>query len=211
MKLLLPVISFALVAVAVVQSTHSTSLQDDLDEFVELLPMDKITTVAIHYFLTDREVRAAVQYLRGPEFATIWDQVFSLQEVRDILNYLEQEGVHAYQALNDLAKLLGVKPIKPVKLEDSLSVSTRGLNDLIEDVVALIPTDELLALYEKKMSSSDQFKAFYNMLNSTDFHKFEELFNSSPELQSMFRKLREYGVDVDRFLDLIKGFFDWGY
>ncbi|XP_058834675.1 protein G12-like [Topomyia yanbarensis] len=212
---LLSIISFALVAsVALgvsVQIPTNRSLQDDFDEFVALLPTEEIINVALRYVLVDKEVQAAVQYITGPEFSTIWDQVFALKEIRDILDYLEEAGVHVYDALNDLANLIGVKPIKPSTVEARSSVSIRGLNGMIEEVLSLLPKEELLALFEQKLTNSADFKAFFDKLRSTDIQKLVELFNSSAELQSLFRKLREYGVDVDEFLELVKGFFDWGY
>ncbi|XP_065078877.1 protein G12-like [Ochlerotatus camptorhynchus] len=212
MKLLAVIIAFA--AIVLISTTSGEpsprTLQDDFDEFVELLPFDKIIDVALKYILTDKEVQEALQYLLGPEFSTIWDQVFALKEVRDVLDYLEQAGVDAYAFFNDLADLLGLNPIKPgVSMRQS--VSTRGLNNLIDDVLAQLPKDELLALFEHKLETSAEFKAFFDKLKSTDFEKLVEFAGNSTELQSLFQKLRDHGVDVDKFFELVQGFFGWGF
>ncbi|XP_053687122.1 protein G12-like [Sabethes cyaneus] len=208
---LLSIISFALVAsVALSQPQTSRTLQEDFDDFVALLPFEDIVAVAMRYFLTDKEVQAAVQYITGPEFAAVWDQVFALKEVLDILDYLEEAGVRAYDAVNELADLIGVKPVKP-SLMIRQAVSIRGLNDLIEEVLALLPKEELLALFEQKMETSAEFKAFFEKLQSTEFQSLVDFANNSSELQSLFDKLREHGVDVDQFFELVKGFFGWGY
>lgn len=175
MKLLAVIIAFA--AVVLISTTSSEpsprGLQDDFEEFVELLPFDKILDVAFKYVLTDTEVQEALQYLLGPEFSTIWDQVFALKEVRDVLDYLEQAGVEAYAFFNDLADLLGLNPVKP-NVNVRHSVSTRGLSNLIDEVLALLPKDELLALFEHKLETSVEFKAFFDKLKSTDFQKLVE-------------------------------------
>ncbi|XP_055535241.1 protein G12-like [Wyeomyia smithii] len=207
---LLSIVSFALVASVALSQPTSRGLQEDFDEFVALLPVDEIVSVAMRYFLTDKEVQAAVQYITGPEFAAVWDQVFALKEVRDVLNYLEDAGVNVYDALNELAKLIGVKPVKPSHAIRRIA-STRGLNDLIEEVLALLTQDKLKALFEQKLATSAEFKAFFEKLQSTDFQSLVDFANNSAELQSLLAKLREHGVDVDKFFELVKGFFGWGY
>ncbi|XP_055608939.1 protein G12-like [Uranotaenia lowii] len=207
---------FGLVLVAVVaasssvQSQPSRSLQSDLDEFVQLLPFEKIVNIALKYFLIDAEVKAAVEYILGPEFGTIWDQVFSLREVLDILDYLQDAGIDAYGAINDLADLIGVNHVEPSRPGVvSRTVSTRGLNALIDEVLSVLPKDELLALFEQKLQTSAEFKAFFEKIQSTEFKNLVEFFNNSAKLQSLFQKLREHGVDVDKIIELIKGFFGW--
>ena len=33
---------------------------------------------------------------------------------------------------------------------------------------------------------------------------------NSKEVQSLFAKLREHGIDVDKFVELVAAFFGWG-
>ncbi|XP_053688461.1 protein G12-like [Sabethes cyaneus] len=207
---LLSIISLALVASVALSQPTSRTLQEDFDDFLALVPVDDIVNVAMRYFLTDKEVQAAVKYITGPEFAAVWDQVFALKEVRDVLNYLEAAGVHVYDALNELAKLIGVKPVKPLLAVHRIG-STRGLNDLVQEVLALLPKDKLKALFDEKMANSVEFKAFFEKVQSTEFQGLVDFANNSTELQSLLAKLREHGVDVDYFFELIKGFFGWGY
>nr|XP_029716892.1 uncharacterized protein LOC115260126 [Aedes albopictus] len=213
----LAVIAFAATAAALISTTSGDepsprSLQDDFNEFVELLPFDEIVDVSINYLLNDKDVQQALQYLYGPEFSSIWDQVFALKEVRDVLDYLELAGVEAYAFFNDIAALLGLGQIKPAaKISLPPPAGTRGLNDFVDDLLVLLPKDELFALFEHKLETSAEFKAFFEKVKSTDFQKLLEFANSSSELKSLFQKLRDHGVDVDKFFDLIKGFFGWSF
>lgn len=212
---LLAVIAFA--ATAVLISTTSgaepskRSLQDDFNEFVELLPFEEIVDVTIKYVLTDKDVQKALEYLLGPEFSTVWDQVFALKEVRDVLDYLEEAGVEAYAFFNDVASLFGLNQIKPSVMSVHYPVGARGLSDFVDDLLALLPKDELMALFENKLETSAEFKAFFEKVKSTDFQKLLEFASSSTELQSLFQKLRDHGVDVDKFFELVKGFFGWSF
>ncbi|XP_001661186.2 protein G12 [Aedes aegypti] len=211
----LAVIAFAATAVTLISTTSGAepsplSLQDDFSEFVELLPFDEIVDVTINYFLTDKDVQQALQYLLGPEFSAIWDQVFALKEVRDVLDYLEEAGVEAYAFFNDIAALLGLSQIKPAMKIDH-PVSTRSLSDFVDAILALLPEEELLALFEHKLETSADFKAFFEKVKSTDFQKLLEFADNSTELKSLFQKLRDHGVDVDKFFELVKGFFGWNF
>lgn len=215
---LLSIVSFVALAVAAVSSSPvppaGRALQDDFDEFVALLPVDKIVDIAVRYFLFDKDVQLAVAYLTGPEFATVWDQVFAQPELLAILDYLQDAGVDAYGFFNDLADLLGLSPVGPQLMtlrEAAAYIQGRGLNDLIDEVLSVLPKKELLELFNHKMETSAEFKAFFEKVKSTDFQKLVEFFNNSAELQSMFNKLREHGVDVDKFFELVKGFFGWGF
>lgn len=176
---LLSIVGLALV-VATVSSSPAAgrALQDDLNEFVDLLPVDKIIDIAVRYFLTDKDVQLTVAYITGPEFAAVWDQVFAQREIRDILDYLQEAGVDAYGFFNDLADLIGLSPVKPSEAMKE-AASGRGLNDLIDDVLAVLPKKELLELFNHKLQTSVEFKAFFEKLQSTDFQKLVEFFNVS--------------------------------
>jgi uncharacterized protein Yka (UPF0111/DUF47 family) len=82
---------------------------------------------------------------------------------------------------------------------------------LVQDLKALLPKDKLKALFDEKMKTSAEFKALFEKLASTDYQKLVEFANNSKELQSLLQKLRDHNIDVDKFFDLVAGFFGWGY
>ncbi|XP_055545050.1 protein G12-like [Wyeomyia smithii] len=126
----------------------------------------------------------------------------------DLLNYLEDAGLPVYDALNYVADFLGLHHVKPMHI--FTSVKTDGLNGFLEEAHALLPMAKLEALFEEKLQTSPEFKALFEKLQHTDVQEFVDFYNNSKDVQSLFQKLRNYGVDVDKFFELVAGFFGWG-
>ncbi|XP_050072587.1 uncharacterized protein LOC126560673 [Anopheles maculipalpis] len=203
MKIALIVV--ACLVATVVSAPTQISLTDDFDDFVALLPLDDLLDLALRYLLTDKEVQQALLYLQGAEFASVWDQFFALTAVRDLLNYLEDAGVPAYDSLNEVADFLGLTHLKP----GVRSLRTGGLNGLLEEALALLPHDELEALFEEKLKTSPEFKALFEKLQKFDHKQLRDLYENSAEVQGMVQKLRDHGVDVDHIVQVVKDFFGW--
>uniref|UniRef100_A0AAG5D0U6 Protein G12 n=1 Tax=Anopheles atroparvus TaxID=41427 RepID=A0AAG5D0U6_ANOAO len=199
------VIVIACLMATVASAPAARSLQDDLDDFVALLPLEDLASLALRYLLTDEEVQEAFLYLQGEEFAAVWDQFFALTEVRDLLNYLEDAGVPAYESLNAVAAFLGLPALKPTVR----SLRTGGLNGLLDEALALLPHEELEALFEDKLQTSPEFKALFEKLQSFEYKQLVDLFENSAEVQALVQKLRDHGIDVDRIVELVKAFFGW--
>ncbi|EDS38794.1 G12 [Culex quinquefasciatus] len=199
----------ALVAFASASAIPETrGLKEDLKDFLALVPVDKLTSLALDYYANDKEVQAAFAYLQDKEFAAIWDQLFALKEIKDLLNYLQDAGLDVYHALNVVADLLGLSHVKPIRREGLMK--TGGLSGFLEEALALLPKDQIKALFEEKLKTSPEFKALFEKLQHADFHKLVEFYNNSKEVQSLFQKLREHGIDVDKFVELVASFFGWG-
>ncbi|XP_065081132.1 protein G12-like [Ochlerotatus camptorhynchus] len=197
----------ALVAFATASSIPDTrGLKEDFQDFVDLVPVEKFADLAIRYLTSDKEFKEFFAYLKGKEFSAVWDQFFALKEVKDVLNYLEDAHLDVYDALNFVADFLGLHHVQPTVK----SLKTGGLCGFVDEALALLPLDKFQTLFEEKLKTSPEFKAFFEKLHNTDFHKFVDFYNNSKEVQSLFQKLRNYGVDVDRFFDLVAGFFGWG-
>ncbi|EAT37593.1 AAEL010436-PA [Aedes aegypti] len=79
-----------------------------------------------------------------------------------------------------------------------------------DETVALLPLDKFEALFEEKLKTSPEFKAFFEKLRNLDYQKFVDFHNNSKEVQGFLQKLRSYGLDVDGFFNLVAGFFGWG-
>ncbi|XP_062541980.1 uncharacterized protein LOC134209978 [Armigeres subalbatus] len=196
----------ALVAIATASAIpDSRALKDDFQEFLDLVPVDGLLGVALKYLTTDKEFKEFFGYLQGEEFSAVWDQVFALAEVKDVLNYLEDADLAVYDALNTVADFLGLHHVSPAVM----SLKAGGLNGFFNEAVALLPLEKFEALFEEKLKTSPEFKAFFEKLRSLDYHKFVELHDNSKELQAFLQKLRNYGLDVDGFFDLVAGFFGW--
>ncbi|XP_055545049.1 protein G12-like [Wyeomyia smithii] len=198
----------ALVAISSVSAVPAPrGLKEDFEDFLALVPVDELSKLALDYYLHDKEVQDAFAYLQGEEFSAVWDQLFAVNEVRDLLKYLEDAGLPVYDALNFVADFFGLNHVKPM-VRTIRSLRTGGLSGFLDEAFVLLPTDKLKALFEEKLQTSPEFKALFDKLQHTDFQKLVDFYNNSKEVQSLFQKLR--GIDVDKFVDLVAGFFGWG-
>jgi hypothetical protein len=44
-----------------------------------------------------------------------------------------------------------------------------GISGLIDDIIAVLPIDDLKALFDEKLETSEAFKAFYETIQSPEF------------------------------------------
>ncbi|XP_062551704.1 protein G12-like isoform X2 [Armigeres subalbatus] len=187
-------------------SSPARSLKEDLLEFVDLLPLDELTDLVVRYITSDKEFQKAFLYLQGEEFSAVWDQFFAVKEVKDVLNHVQDTGLQVYELLNEVADFLGLNHVESVRV---MKLRSSGLSGFFDEVLELLPVEELKALYEQKLKSSPEFKAFFDKVLSLDFQKLVDFYQSSKETQAMVQKLRDHGVDVDKFFDMVAGFFGY--
>ncbi|XP_001863586.2 protein G12 [Culex quinquefasciatus] len=207
MKIFLVVAALAVLVNAT--NPDHRGLPEDLRDFLALVPVDQIVELTSDYYQHDAEFQYAFHYLQGHEFATVWDQLFALDEIRDLLQYLNHGGLDVYSVLNRIAEALGLSQLKPVRVLVE-SGRTGGLNGFLDDVRALLPEQQIMDLYEQKMGSSEEFTALTDRLRHADFQELVELYKNSKEVQSLFNELRQHGIEVDKIVRLVADFFGWG-
>lgn len=98
-------------------------LQEDFQDFLALVPVEKLAKLALDYYEHDKEVQDAFAYLHSKEFSTVWDQLFAVKEVTNLLNYLEDAGLEVYEALNFVADFFGLNHVKPIRSVHSCEYS----------------------------------------------------------------------------------------
>jgi hypothetical protein len=74
-------------------------------------------------------------------------------------------GVDVNTIINTIHEFLGLPPYQPKH-------STRrgvGFSGLIEDIIAILPVDELKALFDEKIQTSPEFQALIAGIQSPEF------------------------------------------
>lgn len=51
----------------------------------------------------------------------------------------------------------------------AVNLTTRGLNGLVDDILALLPQDEIILLFFDKLETSNDFSYFFEQIGSGDF------------------------------------------
>lgn len=67
-----------------ISDTGTRNLQDDLDDFLALIPLDKVLEIVLDYLANDPEVQEAVIYIQSEEFHTIVTTVEALPEFKTV-------------------------------------------------------------------------------------------------------------------------------
>ncbi|XP_049774591.1 uncharacterized protein LOC126162248 isoform X14 [Schistocerca cancellata] len=184
-------------------NTHTRDLQDDLNDFLALIPIDEIVNIVLNHLANDPEVQAVVEYVLSDDFKSIVLAIDALPEYIDFLNYLQESGLDVYKYVNILHDFLGLPQLTP----PSKLRRTRSIRSMVDEILAILPLDELQALFYEKLETSPDFKELYDRIRSPEFQSIVETLNSLPEYQELLQKLRDAGIDVDAFIDLIRGLF----
>ncbi|XP_047115603.1 uncharacterized protein LOC124795576 [Schistocerca piceifrons] len=187
----------------------SRNLQDDLNDFLALIPVDEIVNIVLNYVANDAEVQAALQYLMSDEFESIVVYVDQQPELYDLLNFLESSGLDPYGFLNTIHDFLGIPQI--TKPASRMRRSSRSLKSMLDEILAILPVDELKALYNEKLETSADFAELINRLSSDEFHQLVLRVLELDAVQELIQMLRDAGIDVDAIMDFIRNLFGWAY
>ncbi|XP_046998543.1 uncharacterized protein LOC124613861 [Schistocerca americana] len=103
----------------------SRNLQDDLNDFLALIPLDEIVNIVLNYVANGGEVQAALQYLVSEEFEStvvFGDQQpelydvsitpFDTSESYELLNFLKDSGLDPYGFINMVHDFLSIPQIR---------------------------------------------------------------------------------------------------
>ena len=174
------------------------SLEDDLKEFVALLPMKRIRGIVVKYVLTDKEVKDAVVYIRSPAFAELIKDLHKIPEYHDLLESLEASGLNVYSYIEKIHKLFGIKGMLSKKLR-----TEGGISGLVAEVKATLPIDQIKALYHKKLDNSEDFAGLVNLISSAKFQALTDKLFANKNFQDVLHRLQGHGIN----LQIISDFF----
>ena len=91
------------------------------------------------------------------------------------MKFLSDHGIDVVAIINTIHDVLGLPPFQPKQ-------STRrgvGINGLIDDVIAVLPLDDLRALFDEKLKNSEDFRALVEAIQSPEFAVRIHCFNLS--------------------------------
>ena len=180
-----------------------------MNDFKALIPLDDIKNIVLEALLTDSEVQEIAAYILSPEFKAVVEDVEAQQSVKDIVKYLDDNGVDIIRVINELNTLLGIKPWGTFKIHQNIKINPTKWRDVYEKIKALIPVEEIKALWYDKLENSPSWKALIDLISSDESHqKVHELVNRE-SVQSVLAKLTGWGVDLDKIAAVIEKALGW--
>jgi uncharacterized protein YerC/beta-phosphoglucomutase-like phosphatase (HAD superfamily) len=180
------------------------TLADDLQDFIDLLPLDDIKAIADEHLQTDGALAAVVLYLQGPEWTELVDTVGAKPEVQEFIQYLNDAGLPVDDIIAWIHNLIaGAAPGTEPDEEGSL-------RPLLDEIEAILPVDDLIALLNDKLQNSPDFQGLYTKVSSEEAHTLVEEVRAIDEVQRLAQRLRDMGVKVDEALAVVYDFLGWG-
>ncbi|GAB0098674.1 hypothetical protein DMENIID0001_144440 [Sergentomyia squamirostris] len=181
------------------------SLDQHFVDFHKLLPLAEIQRVVVEYLGKDQEVQAVAAYLQSKDFSDLYVKVFTVKELKDVLSFLEKNGVDAYKYINHAGGFLHLPVIHPmIRLMER---HRQGVESLLSDVLALLSKDKFIALYEDKYQNAQDFKAFVDALQGKEFEALATKLHQSKDYLEVLKTLKEHHLDLVKFVEIISKYF----
>lgn len=176
-----------------VPSIGSGALANELQKFVDLIPLEKINAIISVYKKEDAEFQELLKYLQSSEFKLLVAEIEGFPEFIDILNYEQRVGLDAYYLVNEVNEYLHLSKLTP----PFSRAKTSGIRGFLDEVEALIPLDKLKNLYQDRLKNSAVFAEFINKLKSPTAQSLLNKLCASKNFNNFLSKAKSHGVHLD--------------
>lgn len=161
-------------------------LHEDIQDILDLVPIDEIKEVVQEYVEKDDEVKSIIEIAESTSiFKNLMEDFEAIPEAIKFINYLHKEGIDIYDGINAINKRLGIKELVPpsvlVREPYTKPMRTGGLAGLFKDIKVLFNYDDFIRIYVQKSKTSKAFSKFVTQLKSKNFQK---LVNKVYEIKS---------------------------
>lgn len=77
-----------------------------------------------------------------------------------------------------------------------------GLSALLDEIIAILPKEQLRALFDEKMQNSAVFRSVVEIVSSNELKGLFDAARASPEIRTQFARLAAQGIDVEKMVSL---------
>lgn len=184
-------------------------LHEDIQDILDLVPIDEIKDVFEEYAKKDNEVKSIIEIAESTSIVkNLVEDFEAIPEAINFFNYLHKKKVYIYDVMNALNKRLGIKkelvpPSVLVREPYTNPMRTGGLAGLFKDIKVLFNYDDFIRIYVQKSKTSKSFSKFIDQLKSKNF---QELVNQVYEIKSfqlILYTLHDAGVDTRIVSDIM--------
>ncbi|XP_012227643.1 protein G12 [Linepithema humile] len=180
-------------------------LHKDIQEFLDMLPQEEIFAITLEYFSEDKEFQAMVEYLLSDEFRDLVKEVEALPEIKVLMDYIHEAGIDIYTIVNLLNEMIGLDPLTPPSSFFAVRKQiTGGIRGYVDDIMAILPLEELNDLYEKKLKESKAFADFIAQIESENFQEIVNKVYANPKTQELLKHAEAAGIDLELIKELLK-------
>ncbi|XP_020805024.1 uncharacterized protein LOC110181570 [Drosophila serrata] len=190
----------------------------DLSGFIALIPLREVQSIAAHYYHHDAEFQRAYAFLVSRDFADIKRKILQLPEVLELTDYLSAQGLDVVKAIQSVADVFKPEilesitvnvPPKSITNEEGSSTTREplsGLHGMVDNVLEILPQDQLWALFFDEFESNKQFAAVVDSISSAKFPKILNGLQNSLPLRNLLFVLHNNGIYVERIVESVKSY-----
>ncbi|KAI4471242.1 hypothetical protein MML48_1g14591 [Holotrichia oblita] len=183
-------------------TVEESGIANDIADFLEIVPIEKIKKIAIQHLHDDPEFQAAIQYIKSPEFVGMMAELQSQPEIIELKNFLRDAGI-------DLDKYGGVFCGFLREVNVTTDHKEKSLKKFVDDVRDIMPMAKLIQTFDLKMNTSPAFKEFYNKITSEEAHKLISKVRALPIFKKIVAEIKKMDVDLDRIFKIAYAVFGW--
>ncbi|KAK9882435.1 hypothetical protein WA026_021466 [Henosepilachna vigintioctopunctata] len=182
-------------------------LMKEFEDFVELVPWDKLKSITDKHLANDKDFVKAVLYIQSKEFSKLLESIKNQLEYKELRNYLEENDIELEKLFSLLHELLmQAKPATGIDGNDK----ENSLKPYLDEIEAAMPLADLFLLLEKKMEYSPEFNRFVKKLSDKKVKIMVENLIRLPETVKLLQKLQKMGVKVKQVIILVYAYLGWG-
>ncbi|KYN21516.1 PREDICTED: uncharacterized protein LOC108759794 [Trachymyrmex cornetzi] len=202
---------FALGLLALVATTSAFEIPNfgrgelrfDIQEFIDLVPVNKIVQITLQYFTEDKDFQRMVEYFRSEGFKQLIQDVEALPEIKVFMDYIHDAGIDIYKMVNKLNSALKLPLLTPPSYFIDTYI-TGGIKGFIQDILNVLPRQQLRDLYEKKLTTSKAFADLIAQLKSDNFQQIVNKVYVHEKFQELLTHARAEGIDLVAIKDLLE-------
>ncbi|XP_011863051.1 PREDICTED: uncharacterized protein LOC105559404 [Vollenhovia emeryi] len=197
MKFALVLLAFVAAASAKIEIPNfgRGELHKDIQEFLDLMPVEKILEITVQYYTQDTEFQNMIKYLQSEGFKQLVKDVEALPEIKVLMDYIHNAGIDIYKMVNMFNSALGLPPLTPPSYAIGVQI-TGGLKGYVQDILAILPKQQLQDLYKKKLETSKAFADFIKQLESDNFQQIVNKVYAHPKFQELLTHAKNAGIDL---------------
>lgn len=181
----------------VVPNLGSGALAEEFQYFLNIIPIDNVIELTKAYLVRDKEFQWIMSFIYYDDIKDYIEDLENMTEFKNLMNYLENNGLDAYAILKELKESL--KEEQVIVSSDSQIKITGSIKGFIKDLSTILPVFDWMNMYEYKIETSEVFRNFVEELFDSQC---EVLFTSTftnIHFQKMLEQLKYLNVDSETF------------
>ncbi|XP_055704408.1 uncharacterized protein LOC129802527 [Phlebotomus papatasi] len=184
---------------ALPQAPAPRDLHQDLQDFADLIPTNQVIGIVLSYIITDREVQELYGYARSDEFKKLYERAITSEAVHDLVLLLESYNLPVIQTVNQIASLLSLPEYEP-RNEDVINYLVKrphqGVTGLVDDILRLLPREELIGLYVEKLLKSPEFRELHKNIASPVTARAAAKVIANQDVRRAYMELHRRGLNL---------------